>query len=108
MSDTQLERYRAFVRGVMDRGDNGVCPVCSYLWLECECGVVEDAQKGRQRMSEELRAYLLYELDRILAEIRTPMNTGLIAGSLTEHLRAVVARWDENTVVPGWFLEMQR
>ena len=45
----QLERYRAFVLALIEKSDNGVCPVCSYLWPnECECGV-----QDRRRIDPE-------------------------------------------------------
>lgn len=34
-----FDALRAFADAVIDRSD--VCPVCSYLWHECECGVVD-------------------------------------------------------------------
>jgi hypothetical protein len=35
--DGQLDRYRTFVQALV--AETGVCPVCSYLWSECTCGV---------------------------------------------------------------------
>lgn len=35
----ELERHRAFVQALVANSDRGICPVCSYLWQECECGV---------------------------------------------------------------------
>jgi hypothetical protein len=29
--------YQAFVDAII--ASHSVCPVCSYLWSECECGV---------------------------------------------------------------------
>jgi hypothetical protein len=63
-------------------------------------------------MTEELRTYLLYELGRIVAHLEGPYIAGVDTRGtpkmLTSYLRDVVAQWDENTVVPEWFLEAQR
>jgi hypothetical protein len=47
---------------------------------------------------EEFRKYIVYELGRIIFELQVPMNTGLIAKTLGEHLRDVVAQWPNVTV----------
>lgn len=41
----ETNRFRAFVKALVARSgehsfDSGVCPVCSYLWNECSCGVI--------------------------------------------------------------------
>lgn len=34
-----FQAYKTFVQAIIANTTNGVCPVCSYLWSECECGV---------------------------------------------------------------------
>jgi hypothetical protein len=41
----QLVAYEKFVRAIVANTTNGVCPVCSYLWSECECGVEIDPRR---------------------------------------------------------------
>lgn len=42
---------------------------------------------------EQLRIHVLNELDRIIAEIAVPMNTGLIPTSIAQELKLVVEAW---------------
>jgi len=56
------------------------------------------------KMTEEeaftlVREYVVSELDAVLAEMRVPLNTGLIAKSKLEHLRAVLTDWPNVTVL---------
>lgn len=45
-----------------------------------------------------LRWHVIDDLDRIICELEVPMNTGLIAKSIAQHLRSVVAAWPNVTI----------
>lgn len=47
---------------------------------------------------EQLRQYVVAELELVLSEMRVPMNTGLIAESKIRHLQAVLAAWPDVTI----------
>ena len=45
-----------------------------------------------------LREWVVSELDAVLAEMRVPWNTGLIAESKIRHLQQVLAAWPDVTI----------
>jgi hypothetical protein len=47
---------------------------------------------------EALRCYIVSELDAVLAEMRVPMNRGLIAEAKIRHLQEVLAAWPNVTI----------
>ncbi len=38
----QLSYHRAFVKALVTKSERFICPVCEYLFDECECGVGAD------------------------------------------------------------------
>lgn len=44
-------------------------------------------------LKDDLREFVLYELDRIIGELDAPFTTGLIPRTLVAHLRGVVDAW---------------
>lgn len=49
-------------------------------------------------IDEMLRTYVLNQLDRIIAEIAVPLNSGLIPTSLAIQLKGVVEAWPDVTI----------
>jgi hypothetical protein len=55
--------------------------------VETECPVDPFGQPA------DLRRYVLGELDRIIAELDAPLNTGLIGRSIARQLRDILRAW---------------